>query len=334
MAMKIRLTDLAKVIGAELQGDDSVVIESFGPIENAGPGAITFLANPKYAHHIYTTKASAVLVSKEFVAEAPVAATLVRVDDPYSTLAELMSYAQKMMVHMPAGVEQPCRLPEGFSLPDGGYVGAFAYVADGVKFGKGVKIYPQCYIGENVEIGADTVIRPGVKIYEGCKIGARCIIHAGVVIGSDGFGFAPKDGSFEKIPQMGNVVIADDVEIGSNCTIDRATFGSTMIGKGTKLDNLIQVAHNVQIGHDNVFAAQTGIAGSTTIGDCNMVGGQVGFAGHIQVGSCNQIGAQSGIHASLGDKKKVIGYPAIDWHDFARQAVYLKKLETLFNQKK
>lgn len=332
--MKIKLKDLAAAIGANVEGDENIIIESFGPIENAGQGTITFLANPKYAHHIYATEASAVLVSNEFQPEAPIKATLLRVADPYSTLAELMTMAERMQRHLPEGIEPPCRLPEGFELPEDAYIGAFAYISDGVKIAKGVKIFPQVYIGRDVEIGAGTQLRPGVKIYDGCKIGCNCIIHAGAVIGGDGFGFAPKDGGYEKIPQTGNVVIEDNVEIGSNTTIDRATFGSTRIGRGTKLDNLIQVAHNVEIGHDNVFAAQTGIAGSTHIGDQNMVGGQVGFAGHITIGSHNQIGAQSGIHAPLSDGQKVMGYPAVDWRTFARQTVYLKKLESLFTTKK
>lgn len=331
--MKISIKELAQAVGAKVEGDENIILEGFGPIESAGKGYVTFLANPRYSHYIYTTDASAVLVADDFVAEHPVKATILRVADPYSTLAELMTMVERMQKREPEGMEQPCRIPEGFQLPEGAYIGAFAYIADGAKLAPGVKIYPQAYIGENVEIGKGSVIRPGVKIYEGCKIGAGCIIHAGAVIGGDGFGFAPVDGGYEKIPQTGNVVIEDNVEIGSNTTIDRATFGSTRIGKGTKLDNLIQVAHNVEIGTDNVFAAQTGIAGSTKIGNQNMVGGQVGFSGHIKIGSRNQIGAQSGIHSNIGDGAKMIGYPAVDWHEFARQRVYMKKLENFFNNK-
>lgn len=212
-------------------------------------------------------------------------------------------------------------------------MGAFAYIGRGVKIGRDVQIYPQSYIGDGVEIGDGTVIRAGVRIYEGCKIGARCVIHSGAVIGADGFGFAPRPDGYEKIPQTGIVVLEDDVEIGANTTVDRATFGATRVGRGTKLDNLIQVAHNVTIGSNNVFAAQTGIAGSTQIGDWNSVGGQCGFAGHITVGSRNQFGAQSGIPNSVGDGRRLIGYPAIDARQFAKNQVYIKRLEALFNKK-
>lgn len=219
-------------------------------------------------------------------------------------------------------------------MPEGIYLGAFAYVGKNVKLGRNVKIYPQAYIGDGVTVGDDTVIRAGVKIYEGCCIGARCIIHSGAVIGADGFGFAPKDGHFEKIPQTGVVVIEDDVEVGANTAIDRATFGQTTIGRGTKLDNLIQVAHNVTIGCNNVFASQTGIAGSTKIGNGNMVGGQCGFAGHITVGDFNEFGAQSGIPNHVGDRMRLIGYPAIDARQFAKNQVYIKNLGKLFSEQR
>lgn len=216
--------------------------------------------------------------------------TLIRVEDPYVAVAHLLQAYQSMQPR-PEGVEQPSYVAEGVDIPDGAYIGAFAYIGKGVKLGKNVSIYPHAYVGENVVIGDDTVIRPGVKIYEQCCIGARCIIHAGAVVGADGFGFAPKpDGGFEKIPQIGNVVIEDDVEIGANTTVDRATFGSTRIGQGTKLDNLIQIAHNVTMGKNNVSAAQAGFAGSTHIGDNNMFGGQVGIAGHLKIGNRNEIG--------------------------------------------
>lgn len=333
--MKIALKDLAACVGGRIEGDENTIIEAFGPLDQAGPGSITFLANPKYTHLIYDTAASAVLVSDSFVAEYPVKAALLRVADPYAALAELMTMAQRLTCAAPCGVEEPCRLPDSIVIPDDAYVGAFAYLADGVKIARGVKIYPQCYIGKGVEIGEDTVIYAGARIYPGCRIGARCIIHSGAVIGADGFGFAPTaGGSYEKIPQLGNVEIADDVEIGANTTVDRATFGSTRIGKGTKLDNLVQVAHNVQIGRDNVMAAQVGVAGSTHIGDHNMIGGQVGFAGHITIGSHNCFGAQSGIPNSVGDGKSLLGYPAVEQRQFAKNQVYIKKLGRLFEDGK
>lgn len=215
-------------------------------------------------------------------------------------------------------------------MADGVYIGAFAYIGEGAKIAKGASIYPQCYVGAGCVIGEGTVLRPGVKVYEGCVIGARCIVHSGAVVGADGFGFAPKGDIYEKIPQIGNVVIEDDVEIGANTCIDRATFGHTVIGAGTKLDNLIQVAHNVEIGRGNVFAAQTGVAGSTHIGHGNRVGGQCGFAGHIRVGNHNEFGAQSGIPNSVGDGQRLIGYPAVEARRFARTQVYLKRIEELF----
>ena len=324
---------IASLIGGKVEGDGNVSITGFATIEEAGAGCITFLANPKYTNFIYDTKASAVLISDDLILEKPVSPVLIRVKDPYVALADLMNEMQKMRPQ-PRGIEQPCFIAEGVSVPDDAYVGAFTSIANDVKLGKGVKIYPQVYIGAGSVIGDGSVIRSGVRIYEGCHIGNRCIIHSGSVIGADGFGFAPKaDGTYEKIPQIGNVVLEDDVEIGANTCVDRATFGSTRIGKGTKLDNLIQVAHNVEIGTCNVFAAQSGVAGSTKIGDYNMVGGQCGFAGHIHVGSMNQIGAQSGIPNNVGDKKRIIGYPAVDIRQFAKTQVYLKRLGELFEKK-
>lgn len=313
--------------GGIIEGDGQVQLRGFAKIEEAGPGDLSFIANPKYSHFAATTNASALLVSKDFNETS--AATLIRVDDPYSTLAELMRMIQSMTPR-PQGVEDPVRLPKGFEVPEGAYIGAFAYIGDGARIGKHVKIYPQAYIGPGVSVGDDCEIRPGVKIYEGCRIGNRCIIHSGAVIGADGFGFAPKGEIYEKIPQMGNVIIEDDVEIGANTTIDRATFGSTVIGHGTKLDNLIQIAHNVTLGSNNVMASQTGVAGSTHIGDSNRIGGQVGFAGHIHVGNNNEIGAQSGLHADVGDGNRLIGTPVVDFGKWARRLVYDARLPELF----
>lgn len=331
--MELTAKELASVVSGTVEGDDSVLINNFAKIEEATSGCITFLANPKYTHFIYQTNASVVLVSNEFVAEHPIKATLIRVQDPYATLAHLMKMVNSS-VAQPKGIEQPSFVAPDVIIPDNVYIGAFAYIGAGVKLAKGVKIYPQTYIGNNVEIGEGSIIYAGAKIYQGCKIGNNCIIHSGVVIGADGFGFAPTADGYDKIPQIGNVVLEDNVEIGANTTIDRATMGSTRIGKGTKLDNLIQVAHNVEIGTNNVFAAQTGIAGSTKIGNSNMIGGQVGFAGHISVGDRNEIGAQSGIPNSVGNGNRLMGYPAIDARSFAKNLVYIKKLESLFSKNK
>ena len=330
--MRITPNLIASLTGGTVEGDGEIELTGFGKIEEAGKGCITFIANPKYSHFIHTTEASAVLVNADFDAGAEVPPTLIRVRDAYAALAELLT-AFESMKPQPRGVEEPVHVGEGTELPEDCYIGAFAYIGRGVKLGSGVRIYPQCYIGDGCEIGEGTVLRAGVRVYEGCRIGSRCIVHSGAVIGADGFGFAPKGEIYEKIPQIGNVVIEDDVEIGANTCIDRATFGHTRVGRGTKLDNLIQVAHNVELGQNNVFAAQTGIAGSTRIGHSNRVGGQCGFAGHISVGDHNEFGAQSGIPNSVGDGKRLIGYPAVEARQFAKTQVYLKRLESLFAKK-
>lgn len=324
---------IASMIGGRVEGDANVRLTGFAKIEEATPGTVTFIANPKYAHFIYDTKASAVIVSDDFKTDEEISPVLIRVKDPYVALADILNEIERSKPRK-RGIEQPCYIAEGVDIPDDAYIGAFAYIGSNVKLGKGVQIFPQTYVGDGVKIGVGSVVRSGVRIYEGCVIGERCTLHSGCVIGADGFGFAPRpDGTYEKIPQIGNVVLEDDVEIGANTTIDRATFGCTRVGKGTKLDNLIQVAHNVEIGKGNVFAAQVGVAGSTKIGDYNQVGGQVGFAGHIHVGSMNEIGAQSGIPSSIGDKKRIIGYPAIDARQFFKTQVYLRRLGELFDKK-
>ena len=272
------------------------------------------------------------MVSNDFVAEHPISATLIRVANPYEAVSELMTIAQRMMAQAPSGIEQPCYVSPTATLGKDVYVGAFAYIGDGAVLEEGAKIYPHCYVGRGVKIGAGSILYSGVKVYDGCKIGNRCILHSGAVIGADGFGFAPTaDGSYNKIPQMGIVEIEDDVEIGANTTIDRATMGATHIGHGTKLDNLIQIAHNVQLGHDNVFAAQTGVAGSTKIGSNCVFAGQVGFAGHITVGDRVTIGAQSGVPNNVPDGVTLMGYPAIKSSDFLRQTACMRRLRSLFD---
>lgn len=333
--MEITTSVIASLVKGEVCGDKNAVISGFAKIEEAKPGDITFIANPKYAQYIHTTKATAVLVRNDFEAEESGKGlpTLIRVEDPYVSLADLLTAMQSTRV-LPTGIEQPCHIAEGVEVPDDVYVGAFSYIGKGAQIGKGVKIYPQCYIGENVKIGEGSIIRQGVKIYEDCVLGKRCVLQAGCVIGGDGFGFAPRtDGTYEKIPQIGNVILEDDVEIGANTTVDRATFGCTRIGRGTKLDNLIQVAHNVEMGCNNVIAAQAGVAGSTKIGDYNRIGGQVGISGHIKIGDRNEVGAQSGIPNNVGSDKRIMGYPAIDARQFAKNLVYIKKLEELFTKK-
>lgn len=330
--MEISAKELATIVDGVVEGNADALVCTFSKIEEAGPASLTFLANPKYTHYIYETKAGIALVNADFVPEKPLpeTLTLVRVADPYTTLAHLMSYVESLKPK-PSGVEQPCFIADGVEVPEEIYIGAFAYIGKGVKLGKGVSIYPQAYIGDCVCVGSGTTVYAGAKIYPGCKVGCNCIIHSGAVIGADGFGFAPGADGYSKIPQTGCVTIEDDVEIGANTCVDRATMGCTVVGKGTKLDNLVQVAHNVVIGKNNVFAAQGGIAGSTHIGDNNMVGGQVGIAGHITIGSGNQIGAQSGIPNNVGSGKRLMGYPAVDAMTFARNQVYIKRLESLFN---
>lgn len=315
--------------GGTVEGDSQATVSTFAKIEEGHPGAISFLANEKYTHYIYTTGSTAVLVRRDFVPEHPLKTTLIHVDDPYATVAALLEMVSKAMDHTPSGVEQPCFIADGVEIPDDAYIGAFAYIGKGARIAPGAKIYPQCYVGENAEIGAGSVLKPGVKVYHGCKIGARCILHSGVVIGSDGFGFAPENGHYRKIPQLGIVEIADDVEIGANTTVDRAVMGATKIGSGTKLDNLIQVAHNCTIGSDTVMASQSGVAGSTHIGSNCVIGGQVGFAGHINVGDRVQIGAQSGIPGNVAEGSRVMGYPAVDYSQFARNTVHIKNLGAL-----
>jgi len=331
--MKVTPLLIASMTGGIVEGNENIEITGFAKIEEAKSGDISFIANPKYAHFLNITKASALLVGHDMPSPGPDGPVLVRVDNPYVALANLLA-AFESQKQKPTGIEQPSYVSEGVEIPDGTYIGAFAYIGKGVRLGRNVKIYPQTYIGDGVVIGENSVIRAGVKIYEGCEIGARCVIHSGVVIGADGFGFAPlPDGSYEKIAQIGNVVIEDDVEIGANTTVDRATFGCTRIGRGTKLDNLIQVAHNVVLGEHNVLAAQTGVAGSTKIGSYNRIGGQCGFAGHIKIGDRNEFGAQSGVPHNVGDGNRLIGYPVVDIRKFARTQVYLNRLSDLFKNK-
>lgn len=331
--MEITAKELATLCGGTVDGDSQATVRDFAKIEEAAEGDLSFIANPKYSHYASTTGASILLVSNDFEAPDDTKATLVRVADPYSTLAHLMRMVAATRPR-PAGVEQPVAVGKNTQLPEDIYLGAFSYIGCDVKIGSGVLIYPQVYVGNGVTIGDNVTLYPGVKIYDGCHIGHRCIIHAGAVIGSDGFGFAPVEGHYEKIPQMGGVIIEDDVEIGANTTIDRATFGNTVIGKGTKLDNLIQIAHNVRVGDDNVFAAQAGVAGSTRIGNRNRIGGQCGFAGHIIIGDDNEFGAQSGLHANVGNGKRMMGYPAVDAMQFARNTVNMKRMaEFLASQK-
>lgn len=332
--MELTASQLASLVGGTVEGDENVRVNTFARIEEGRAGALSFLANPKYTHHLYTTGSSVVLVATDFKAEHPVSATLIRVADPYATVAKLLKMVEEMTKVEKRGVEQPAFVAPGVEVPEDAYIGAFAYVGAGSKLGRGVKIYPQAYVGDGCEIGDGTTLYAGVKVYQGCRIGARCIIHSGAVIGADGFGFAPVEGGYEKIPQQGNVEIADDVEIGANTTIDRAMMGSTVIGRGVKLDNLIQIAHNCSVGAHTVMAAQAGVAGSAKLGERCMIGGQVGVVGHIHVADGTQVGAQSGVSKGTAPGARVMGSPAVDMGEYARSLVNVKKLGSLYERVK
>lgn len=332
MQVSFSAQQIATVLNGTIEGDPSVVVNNFSKIEEGKPGTLTFLANPKYTHYIYDTKASIVLVNNDFVAEKPIEATLIRCFNAYAALAILLDMVEKSKPKK-VGIEPMSYVSESASLAsEDVYIGAFAYIGDRSSIGNGSKIYPQVYIGEDVTIGANTTIYAGVKIYPGCRIGDNCIIHSGAVIGADGFGFAPEDGVYKKIPQMGIVIIEDDVEIGANTAIDRAVMDATIIHQGVKLDNLIQIAHNVEIGDNTVMAAQVGISGSTKVGKHCVFGGQVGLGGHITIGDNTSIGAQAGIISNIKEGSQLIGAPAIPVKDFFRSSVVFPKLPDMYKQ--
>lgn len=323
-------SQIALLVNGKVEGDASVTVESFGKIEEAHAGQLSFLANPKYEEFLYSTKASVIIINADYELKKPVAAALIRVPDAYTAFATLLGKYQEMMTQKLSGVQQPSYISKTASYGDQAFIGAFAYIGENVKIGNDTKIFPNTYIGDNVTIGNKTIIHPGVKIYHGTVIGNNVAIHAGTVIGSDGFGFAPQaDGSFKKVPQIGNVIIEDNVEIGANTTIDRATIGSTIIKAGAKLDNLIQIAHNVEIGNSTVIAAQAGVSGSTKIGRNTMIGGQVGIVGHINIGDGVKINAQSGVSKSIGSGKAVTGSPAYDYTSALRSQAITRKLPEL-----
>lgn len=316
--MEYTAQTLAELLGGEVVGDPQTTVTAPARIEQAREGNICFFANPKYEHYVYDTKASILLVNKSFEPKKPIPATLVRVDDAYASVAVLLDFFSRQR-HVRRGGN---RLLARLSLR--------CAVAWSARIGKGTRIYPQVYVGPNVRIGRNCILYPGVRIYHDCVIGDNCILHAGVVIGADGFGFAPeKDGSYRKIPQLGNVVIEDQVEIGANTTVDRATMGSTLIRKGVKIDNLCQVAHNVEIGADTVMAGQSGIAGSTRIGAHCMLGGQVGVSGHIRIADRTTVAAQSGIIGNIREPGRILmGYPALDYGTYMRAYTLFRKNAT------
>jgi len=331
--MEFTAKQIAGLIQGEIEGNENQVVRDVSKIEEGRPETLTFLANPKYEHYIYTTEASVVIVNNSFKPQKPVKATLIKVNDAYQALAKLLQFYESSLPKK-TGIEQPSFIHETSEMGDFVYVGAFAYIGEKTKIGKNVQIWPGSFIGEGVIIGDNTIIYSGVKIYKHCKIGSDCIIHSGAVVGSDGFGFAPgADGEYQKIPQVGNVVIEDLVEIGANTTIDRATMGSTIIRRGAKLDNLVQVAHNVEIGYNTVIAAQTGIAGSTKIGSNCMFGGQTGVAGHIKVADGTRLAAQTGVGGTVKkENTTLMGSPAFDAMQFNKSYVFFRKLPHLYKQ--
>ena len=328
--MKVTPEVIASLVGGTIEGDKTLEITGFAKIEEAQQGDLSFIANPKYIHFASTTNASALIVADNFDVGEGVRPTLIRVADPYSSLAVLMNALAPK--NKKTGIEEPVHISTTAKIGENCYIGAFSYIGEDAKIGNNVQIYPHSYIGDGCVVGDNTIIYPNVVVYAGCQIGSRCVLHSGCVIGADGFGFAPVGEEYHKIPQIGIVIIEDDVEIGANTTVDRATMGSTKIGRGTKLDNLIQIAHNVSLGTNNVIAAQAGIAGSTKIGNSNRIGGQVGIAGHIKFGNHCEIGAQSGINKGYGDNKRIIGYPATDIETFAKSAVLQRRLPELFKE--
>jgi UDP-3-O-[3-hydroxymyristoyl] glucosamine N-acyltransferase len=331
--MEFTAQQIAELIDGEIKGDAGQIIRDISRIEEGKPETLTFLANPKYEAHIYTTEASVVIVNKSFVPDKQVKATLIKVDDAYQALAKLLQLYESSLPRK-TGIEQPSFIHDTTDLGDFVYVGAFAYLSEKAKLGQNVQIWPGAFVGEGVEIGEDSIVYSGAKIYKHCKIGKGCIIHSGAVIGSDGFGFAPNaEGEFQKIPQIGNVILEDHVEIGANSTIDRATMGSTLIRRGAKIDNLVQIAHNVEVGKNSVVAAQAGVAGSTKIGDNCMFGGQVGIAGHLKVAGNTKLAAQTGVGKSISKENSVfMGSPAFDAMQYNKSYVLFRKLPDIYKQ--
>jgi UDP-3-O-[3-hydroxymyristoyl] glucosamine N-acyltransferase len=328
--MELSAKTIAEYLKGDIEGNEEVMVSQLARIEEGKPGTICFLANPKYEKFLYTTKASIILVNRSFTLTAKVNTTLIRVDNAYESVASLLELYNTYSFDK-KGREWPSRVAWSARVGKGSYIGAFTVIEKNAKIGKNCKIYPQVYIGRNVEVKDNTVIYPGVSVYYDCRIGANCIIHSGAVIGSDGFGFAPHaDKTYKKIPQLGNVIIEDDVEIGANTAIDRATMGSTIIRKGAKLDNLIQIAHNVEIGENTAIAGQCAIAGSTKVGRNVVIAGQVGIAGHLKVANGVTIAAQSGVSNDLKKENEIVlGAPAMDIRETRKSIVIYRQLPAL-----
>ncbi|MEO1031687.1 MAG: UDP-3-O-(3-hydroxymyristoyl)glucosamine N-acyltransferase [Bacteroidota bacterium] len=324
--MEFTAEQIAGILEGTVVGDPNAQVSKLAKIEEGTEGSLTFLANPKYKPYIYTTKASITIVNTDFEPEETLETTLIKVDDAYGAFTKLLEYYNQIKLNK-SGIEQPSFVSDSAKIGDNIYIGAFTYVGDNVSIGDNVKIFPNSYIGDNVVIGDNTIVFSGGKIYSDCVVGTNCVINSGAIIGADGFGFKPNEnGEYSKVPQIGNVIIEDFVDIGAGTTIDRATLGSTIIRRGVKLDNQIQIAHNVEIGKNTVIAAQAGIAGSTKIGENCQIGGQVGIVGHITIGNNVKIQAQSGIGRHVKDNEVLQGSPALAYGDYNKSYVYFKNL--------
>jgi UDP-3-O-[3-hydroxymyristoyl] glucosamine N-acyltransferase len=326
--MTFTAAQIAMLINGKVEGDAMASVGSFGKIEEAGPNQLAFLANPKYEEYLYSTKASVVIVNHSLELKQPVTAVLIRVPDAYTAFASLLHKYQEMVTQQLNGIQQPVYIHETAKLGNNAFVAAFTYIAQNVQVGNNVKLFPGVFLGNNVKVGDNSILHPGVKVYNDCVIGNNVTIHAGTIIGADGFGYAPQaDGSYKKVPQIGNVILEDFVEVGANTTIDRATIGSTIIKAGARLDNLIQIAHNVEIGNNTVIAAQAGISGSTKIGNNVMIGGQAGIVGHIQIAEGSKINAQSGVSKSIKTPNTAVtGSPAFEYTSALRSQAITRNL--------
>ena len=329
--MEFSALQIATVLNGTIEGNPEVKVNNFSKIEEGKPGTLTFLANPKYEHFIYHTEASIVLVNNDFTPTEPIKATLIKVANAYASLAILLNMVEQAK-EKKAGIDSTAYISTSAIIKENCYIGNFAYIGDNVKVGHNCKIYPNTYIGDNVTLGDNCIVYPHVTIYEGCIIGNNCILHAGCVIGSDGCGFAPEGESYKKIPKLGNVILEDNVEIGANTTIDRAVMDSTIIRKGVKLDNLVQIAHNVEVGENTVMAAQVGIAGSTKVGRHCMFGGQVGLSGHIHIADNVILGAQCGVISDVKEQTTLLGAPAINAKNFMRSSAIFNRLPDIYRQ--
>ena len=327
--MKFEAQKIAQMLSGTVEGNPQAEVYKLCKIEEGAEGGLSFLANPKYTHHIYDTKATAVIVNNDFVPEHPVGTTLIRVENAYTAFAQLLSMYNEMQLNK-VGISDKAFIHPTATVGNNCYIGEFAYIGEHAVIGDNAKIYPQTYVGDNTQIGSKTTLFAGVKIYANNIIGNSCILHSGAVVGADGFGFAPQpDGSFEKIAQIGNVIIEDNVEIGANTCIDRATMGATIIHKGVKIDNLCQIAHNVVVGQNTAMASQSGVAGSSKVGSNCIFAGQVGVVGHIEVGDRVTIAAQSGVTKSVKSDNIMLGSPALPAEKQKKIYVYQRKLEEM-----